>query len=101
MVAKLPVHPAPAGWCVAGPGSLSRSSRARQLALTTRPPIAASIWACGWCGRPPALPDLCALEAASAARLFARVERRDFSVFVVLRLCVYMGIHQNLLIHCH
>ena len=34
----VPICPArPAGWCVAGPGRLSRSSRARPIATTTRP----------------------------------------------------------------
>src|SRR5215471_18486379 len=67
MVAKLSVHPAPSRWCVADPGAMTRSTRARPIAATTRPIIAATLWACGWCGRPPALPDLCLLEAASAA----------------------------------
>jgi hypothetical protein len=58
MVAKLRAHPAPAGWCVAGPGSLARTSHARLIAATLRPSVASTVWACGWCGRPPALPEV-------------------------------------------
>src|SRR5262252_2502211 len=36
MGAKPRVHPAPAGWCVAGPGTMTRTTRARHIATTTR-----------------------------------------------------------------
>src|SRR5262245_288083 len=57
---------------------MSWSARARLFAATSRPTIATALWACGWCGGPPALPDLWSLGAASAARLFARVARAIF-----------------------
>ena len=44
--------------CVAGPGTMTRSTRARHIATTTRPTIATTIWACGWCGRPTSLSPL-------------------------------------------
>jgi len=47
----------PAGWCVAGPGSMAGAARARHVASTSRPTFASALWACGWCGRPPALPE--------------------------------------------
>src|SRR5262245_53270290 len=78
----------PAGWCVAGPGAVFRSARARPFASTSRPTFATTLWACGWCGRPPALPDLCSLEAASAARLFACVAHAIFWFLRPAQQCV-------------
>src|SRR5438132_12671224 len=48
----------PAGWCVAGPGTLNRPTHARLIAATARPTFATTVWACGWCGRPPAFPEV-------------------------------------------
>jgi len=84
----------PAGWCVAGPGTMTRSTRARHIATTTRPTIATTIWACGWCGRPTSLspftaqPDGClhvrlsrACSLASLARAVLPVLAADYGLW--------------------
>ena len=51
-------------------------TRARHFASTARPTFATAIWACGWCGRPPALPEV----LSTGGRVSGHVARvaRDF-----------------------
>src|SRR5712691_2032732 len=83
MVAKRPVHPVPAGWCEVGPGTMAKLTCARGVAPSTRPTFVTTIWACGWCGRPPVWPEVLPTGGRVSGRA-ARVARsmRIFLQFV-------------------